>query len=77
MIVKRQKWEYLSLRVNYKLSVVEEDNPYYEQHLDRVGAEGWELIKIIAETEESGPMYYAFFRRPGKRLPLSPIDSNE
>lgn len=62
-----QQWEYRTIDAY--------TGELYQEHMNRLGAEGWELVSVVfgewtdTKQERTRVRYIAFFKRP---LPLTP-----
>ncbi len=81
-----QKWEYLSLFVEYHVS---SDGYYYsafspklgmvldsenrasmrdiEDYIDKLGAQGWEMLAVMRDAHMKGDPTIYYFKRPDER----------
>lgn len=57
-----KKWEYKVMRVNGAIAVLPDSS--HSRKMAENGNEGWELVAVCSEGDDTNSIAYAYFKRP-------------
>jgi hypothetical protein len=60
-----QKWEYMNVAFDMNSwQMIVKPGPSWEDELNRLGDEGWELVTVVGPTSGSKTVHAALLKRP-------------